>query len=167
MAKEEKGRQYRWFVEPLNAHTNTFFSREFPEENAFRGVPDNEGGKHDVWLVDGDARKVRTFVDSKESLGLKFNIFVQEGNGKMRSANFLFSGKNRKRKTAKKRLEQRTAPVPPLRRWFLFSQPSVNFLFYYVPVHAVLRARILFKLLREFAVAVVPGSAQNFQIERL
>ena len=91
---EESGRAYRWFIEPLNADTNAVIAKELPEENAFRGVRDNEGRKHDVWLVGGDARTVRTFVNSRKSAGLRFNVFVQEGNGKMRLANFLFFGKN-------------------------------------------------------------------------
>lgn len=91
-----RNRLYKWFIEPLDAHTNAIIAKELSEENAFRGVPDNEGKKRDVWLLGNDAQKVRAFVNSKKALGLKFNVFVQENSGKMRLVNFLF-WKNKKR----------------------------------------------------------------------
>jgi hypothetical protein len=94
-------RQYRWFMEPLDEHTNKTIGKELSEENALRDVRDNEGRKHNVWLFGDDLGRLRAFVNSKKTMCLNFNVYVQKGGGKIRCVNFLFGRRKRQGKTKK------------------------------------------------------------------
>ena len=90
-------RKYQWFVEPLSIETNAILARELSEENFLREVPDENGLKHNFWSV--PYRLLSSLRNSGLKNNIKFEIYVREGNGKIRSARFL-SSKLGKKKTA-------------------------------------------------------------------
>ena len=89
MAKE---REYRWYVEPLNIRANAVLSAEIGEESCSRDMRDDSGKPHSVWAC--PFKIVQFMRRSKNEIGIVFHVFVQEGNGPLRSANFL----NRRKK---------------------------------------------------------------------
>ncbi len=86
---EVRKRTYEWFIEPLDADTNSAIAREVPDENALRGVADDAGVRHDLYRI--SATLMAKFRGSRRQCGLKFNLFVREGGGALRSAVFLSS----------------------------------------------------------------------------
>jgi len=94
MRKErEKEREYSWFVESLDSHTNAVLARELPEEDLKEGILCADG-RHNLWQCPWNF--VAKLMRSKRDLGLKFTIFNQEGNGKIRES--LFLRKRRRRR---------------------------------------------------------------------
>ena len=82
-----KERKYTWYIKPKDANTNAALSRVFPEENFCQGIRDEDGKPQNVWECDHES--FGAFLLSRRHLGLRFEVFVREGNGKMRPANFL------------------------------------------------------------------------------
>ncbi len=91
----ERQRDYKWYVEPLDSHTNLAVSMQLSEEN-FGQFACEDGQYHNLWKCSG--KMARFFWKSKENSGLILDIYCQEGNGKIRRCNFLF--KKKKRRTA-------------------------------------------------------------------
>lgn len=61
--------------------------RELSEEDALRDVRDDRGVPHNVY---GVRPKTLSFLrNSRSQSGLRFQVYVREGNGKMRRASFL------------------------------------------------------------------------------
>ena len=83
-------RDTRWFVEPLDAHTNEIFGKELdPDRDASRGLTTSDGKHHNLYEADWDI--VNRFVKSKHQINLQFRIFSKEGGGQVRQApEFLF-----------------------------------------------------------------------------
>lgn len=83
----KRKRTYQWFVEPLDADTNAAIAKELPEENTLRGAHDDLGDRPNVYRI---GSSMLSFPRrSRSQNNLKFRIYVQEGNGKMRLASFL------------------------------------------------------------------------------
>lgn len=76
-----KERSYRWYVEPLDSHTNEVIGRydRFHDEIfCLFGVICDDGKKHDLWEC--ESRSTLTKIEnSKRELNLHFSIWVQEG----------------------------------------------------------------------------------------
>lgn len=67
--------EWRWFIEPLNAHTNEVIAAMFPQrgENAMR-LRDALGHEHNVWeCTHEEAYKLRMSVTK----GLRFLVFMK------------------------------------------------------------------------------------------
>jgi len=75
-------RTYSWFLEPMNAHTNAVFAREFSEENFCRGLRDKDGSSHNLWRCPGEL--IARFRNSSRELGISFFVYCREGNGALR-----------------------------------------------------------------------------------
>lgn len=82
-----KNKEYRWYVEPLDAHTNEVVAREVGAERLHLGLPDEDGIPRNVWECQWPL--VNILRRSRKQLNLQFLVFVREGQGKMRSAGFL------------------------------------------------------------------------------
>jgi len=85
-----KKRDYKWFVEPLDSHTNGVISNEVPEENFSHGVICEDGKPHNLWEC--SFQVVSALMRSQRNLNLQFKIFNREGKGKIRECTFLYSG---------------------------------------------------------------------------
>ena len=86
-------KEYRWFVEPLDSLTNGILAMELPEENTQKRVLCSNG-YHDLWECPWSfVAKLRR---SRKDLKLKFKVFNQKGNGKIRES--LFLRKRRRRR---------------------------------------------------------------------
>jgi len=85
-----KKREYTWYVEPLDSHTNLAVSMQLSEENFGQFVcADQE--RHNLWRC--DLLEAVAFWRSKISAGLTLNVYNQEGNGQIRLCNFLMPKK--------------------------------------------------------------------------
>lgn len=91
---EKKMRQYQWFCEPRDRNTNDVLASELSEEDFLREVPVGEGVKRHVWRL--NAQLLRSLQNSRPHAGLKFKLYVQEGNGRLRSAHFLKDARRKK-----------------------------------------------------------------------
>ncbi len=91
--------EHNWFVEPLDAYTNEVISKEITEENFQKEMICSDGKKRNLWQCSG--LFVSLLKRNEQQNNLKFKIFVQQGKGKIREANFL----KRKRTKQKKRQE--------------------------------------------------------------
>ncbi len=85
-------REYAWFLEPLDSHTNKVFSLQIPLDS-FSKVLCGDGKIHNLWPCSPE--KVSAFFRSREDLALRFKIFCREGHGKVRDGAFLFKRKKR------------------------------------------------------------------------
>jgi len=74
------GRNYTWFVKPLDAKTNDSIALYIPAEDFGEYEVDEEKVK--MWRCKRET--VRQFNASRKSHTLKFEIYVQEGNGQIR-----------------------------------------------------------------------------------
>jgi len=83
---DRKSRTYEWFIEPLDSDTNRALARELPEEDTLEKHDDKDISRK-VYRIPWN--KLSMFRNSKSREGFRFNIFVQEGSGRMRSAAFL------------------------------------------------------------------------------
>ena len=85
-------RDYTWYVQPLNAHTNLSVSMHLPEENfnqEKQGIPN---------LWECTEEQARAFWKSRDDSGLDLNIYNQEGAREVRKCNFLFQKTKKKSK---------------------------------------------------------------------
>lgn len=73
--------KYQWFVEPLDSLTNETISRELTEENCLRGALCADGKKRNLWSCD---YSLISKLRRSRKIGLKFNVFVRQGGGKIR-----------------------------------------------------------------------------------
>ncbi len=89
-----KKRKYRWYLEPLDSRTNSIIAGELPEENAHRALICQDGVPRNLWECPEDFFHV--VARSAKSINLKFKIFCQEGNGKIRECSFLYRKKRKK-----------------------------------------------------------------------
>jgi hypothetical protein len=106
-------REYIWYVQPLNSHTNKVFARYLPAENRCskgQKIPDN-------LYSCPDRETVQHFWDSRDDLNLEFKVFSSPA-GKNRSnrdahireCTFLFRGNYR---LHKKQLKTKAAKAAP------------------------------------------------------
>lgn len=83
--------EYTWYVKPLDAQTNQTIALIVDEENFCSGS----------YLWRCDVSIVLSLIKSIKTLGLKFKIFNQQGNGKIREIPLsILNKRKRKRKTA-------------------------------------------------------------------
>lgn len=76
----KRERQYRWFVEPLDGgFTNQVIARRVSEENFYIDKLCGDGAKRNLWEV---SRLVVRELEQNHDL--RFNVFVQEGDGVLR-----------------------------------------------------------------------------------
>jgi len=77
----EKRRSYRWFVHPLDAHTNEVL---FGAELEYIGdLECSDGQKRKVWQAKSYSQ-VAYIRRSHNSAYIKFEVYVQEGNHALR-----------------------------------------------------------------------------------
>ena len=91
----EKKRSYRWYVYPRDEHTNKVLSMNTGFEFIGEAVCKDKSTRQ---LWQGSSEAIDGLKLSKRSLGLNFLLFVQEGNGAIRPANFRL--KTRRNKNA-------------------------------------------------------------------
>jgi hypothetical protein len=81
-------RHWKWYIAPLNSHTNEVISRNLPEENMQRDVACKHGVEPCLWEC---PRSIVTFLmKSRTELALKFKILNREGNGQIRDCTNLY-----------------------------------------------------------------------------
>ena len=91
-------RTYNWFLEPKNLHTNEIVAQALAEEGTTEermvGARDDKGRRHNLWPC---KHSLIQFLERSRSqnLAIKFNVFAQEGRGKIRRFPFT-SAKTRK-----------------------------------------------------------------------
>ncbi len=95
MSKQE----YSWYIEPLDDWTNEVVGKQINQseiaENAFQKQIDCEDNKpHNLWECIPEL--INSLVHSKQKLGLRFRIWNQRGNGKIREVTPLYFGSWRK-----------------------------------------------------------------------
>jgi len=85
-------KQYTWFIEPLDAHTNHVISERVSADDNFSESLCNEGVTVEyLWRC---PRKIINALErSRPQLNLRFNIYVQQGKGKVRQ--WIFSKKRK------------------------------------------------------------------------
>ena len=76
-------REYQWFVEPKDPHTNEVIS-EMSDEAGEQICEDKE--YHNLWRC--DRKTINLLKKGKKKFNLDFRIFVQEGKGKIRKWKF-------------------------------------------------------------------------------
>ncbi len=80
-------RTYNWFLEPKNLHTNEVVAQALAEEGSDEerlvGARDDKGKRHNLWPC---KHSLIQFLEESQSqdLAIKFNVFVREGQGKIR-----------------------------------------------------------------------------------
>ncbi|MDD2807111.1 MAG: hypothetical protein PHW95_01135 [Patescibacteria group bacterium] len=89
-----KEREYRWYLEPLDAHTNEVLARNVGIAEEIGEYSTTEGSKH-LYLVDREV--IRYVKQSQTTLHICFQIYVQEGSGQIRLSKFV-DGKKRRLK---------------------------------------------------------------------
>lgn len=86
MARRE--RKYTWYIEALDSYTNMVVATVVGADTNFSQKICADKRRRMLWEV---APSLLTYIKrSKGDLKLKFNIFVQEGNGKIRLRNMPF-----------------------------------------------------------------------------
>ena len=90
----KKARAYRWYIEPLDSDTNAALARELPDEDTLE-ITDAGGVRRKTYLI--PSRELSKFRRSKNQQGFHFNALSQEGDGKIRLANFLPAIRRKKR----------------------------------------------------------------------
>jgi len=81
-------KQYTWFIEPLDYTTNVLVFNEVGDGNFSDNVLCADGQKHNLYKC--PRKTVYSLCKSKTMLNLKFNIFIREGNGKIRQNKLLY-----------------------------------------------------------------------------
>ncbi len=70
---------YTWYLCPKDDHTNEVFARSLPEEDSIQSQLCSDRKKRSLWRCDYQ------FVNRiKGSATLRYEVFVQEGNGQIR-----------------------------------------------------------------------------------
>lgn len=98
MRKEKRKRNYTWYVQPLDAFTNQAIVNDFLQdaEEFQTRVCCEDGIYRDFYQLHYDI--LSRIIQSRVSLGLKFNVYVQEGRGQIRNAEFLLENSRIRRK---------------------------------------------------------------------
>ena len=95
---ETEGRNYYWFVEPLDSHTNLIISNQLSEENSGQFLCTDQQ-HHNLWRCSFE--QALSFWKSKRDLSMNMNVWNQQGRGDIRPCNFLFAKKKKNKiKTA-------------------------------------------------------------------
>lgn len=83
-------KDYQWFVEPLNPHTNQVLGQWLAPECFYPDMKDEHSKEHQLWLVMNYS--FITYISKCEDL--QFNIFNRLGRfGKLRKVNQLLNKK--------------------------------------------------------------------------
>ncbi len=82
----KKKQPCKWYIEPRDINTNEALARELSGDETLE-IHDDKGNSLQVYLI--PSRKLSKFRNSKAQADFRFNVFVQEGGGKIRNANFL------------------------------------------------------------------------------
>ncbi len=91
-------REYTWFIEPLDSHTNQIIAQELINKDFGRESFCEDGKEHNLWVCPLDF--IKFFCKSKKDFNLKFNVYNKRGQGKIRKCKFLFIKPKKKKKTA-------------------------------------------------------------------
>ena len=98
---KERIRIYTWFIDPLDDFTNGVIVDQIlqdAEDSVVERIECEDGIPRSFYVLPYNI--VKRIIASKKSLSLKFNLFVREGKGKIRSADFLLQNIKRKREKA-------------------------------------------------------------------
>lgn len=111
-----KERNYLWYVEPLNSHTNGVFSRMDELRDATNyGIRCSDRRPRNLYLCDS-RQTVQSLWDSREDQHLDlriYNAFIPKGgsrNAKIRECTFLFRGTYKLRKKQQKTKAAKATP---------------------------------------------------------
>lgn len=80
---EKKRREYRWFVEPMDSHTNQVIAQIVCEENLHMDKLCGDGERRNLWEM---PHKIVQMLEGERSL--RFGVFVQRGGGAIRKWRF-------------------------------------------------------------------------------
>jgi len=97
-------RTYVWYVYPRDAHTNQALSLNSGFEFAGE-MTCKDNTKRQLWC--GNSLSIDALCQSKQSLGLDFLLFVQEGRGTIRPANFRLKIRRKKKAFVRTLAERR------------------------------------------------------------
>jgi hypothetical protein len=79
------GKEYTWFLEPLDSITNNALASELAETNFLREAICSDGEKRNLWQCEYPL--VNAFIRSRRIKNFKFNVFIKEGGGGIRKWN--------------------------------------------------------------------------------
>ncbi|MBU2545359.1 hypothetical protein KKC65_02825 [Patescibacteria group bacterium] len=95
--RDKEKREYFWYVQPLDSHTNEVVSAQLPEKSE-----DSFSKKGSLWEC--SIEFVTSLYASRADFNLKFEIWGKQGHqGKMTKKTFLFKPKNKRLKMRKKK----------------------------------------------------------------
>ena len=86
-----------WYIEPMNAHTNSVLAQNLSEGDACRDKLCGDGKSRHLWRC--RHLEVLRFQEERETMKLRFRVFVQKGPyGKIRKWLFGVPKQHAKRK---------------------------------------------------------------------
>ena len=86
-ADEPRIRKWTWYIEPEGSYTNMVVSQIIPDELCHEGKLCADGAKRNLWECRNYSDLSR-LVRERQELGIRFNIFVQEGRGAIKRWRF-------------------------------------------------------------------------------
>ena len=95
-----KKKKYRWFIQPLDSHTNQVLAAEITEENLRRDVVCGDHKKRNLWQC--EYPMVNYLMKSRSALKIRFRVFVQAGEGVVREWNLTRRRKKEQRRKVRK-----------------------------------------------------------------
>ena len=92
----ERERKYTWYLKPKIKAINDTIAAEFAAngeiDSSTRRIMCADGRRHNLW---GCSVAVITAINLSNRIGRDFEVFRQEGNGKIVNVSFLFKKKRR------------------------------------------------------------------------
>ena len=103
--------EYVWYLEPLDSSTNEVISRVLAEDD-FVGEFATDRGKRQLWQC--PIALIPVFVDSQESLKLKFRVYNRKNSGgRVRDVTFLFKGRGKAQARELQKLAETLSSLAP------------------------------------------------------
>ena len=92
-------KNYMWYIEPLDSHTNVIIARQLPGENFETKFVKADNRCHPLWSC--LPWFIRDLYRSSNHLNARFRVYSQVGQGQIRDCTFLY---RKKQKEKSKRL---------------------------------------------------------------
>ncbi|HLD28177.1 MAG TPA: hypothetical protein VJB67_01035 [Patescibacteria group bacterium] len=86
-----KERFYYWYIEPLDAKTNEIIGKNLSESDFSENLRCADEVLRSMWAC--SHLLIERFTDSQRQLGIRFNVYCQEGNGPIRRWKFIVKPK--------------------------------------------------------------------------
>lgn len=84
---------YIWFVQPMDKDTNDVVGRQCHEDDFCHEIRCEDGECRDLWKCTREV--MSALVASRRTMRLKFKVFCQAREGKIRDVSFLFLKKRK------------------------------------------------------------------------